>query len=384
MEKNFDYTAIAQRFSSKFPALTYILTQVNFWIIANVLLAVLLQLQSLSLSQTFQLQGLFSFGTVIITSIFMGTLYGIGFGALDYYLDKKIFRRQPFGKIILVKTLIALSILILLFMLVSFVILPIVNDLFGARPGIPLNPKSWEYLFWLLLIYYFFMSLVINIINQVNKKYGPGILVPLLLGKYRNPKEEERIFMFMDLKSSTSLAEELGHLRYSAFIRDCFLDINHILLPFNAQVYQYVGDEIILTWKLSDGLKDHSCIRFFFACENYFQRKSLYYTNNYGLIPIFKAGLHLGQVTVVEIGEIKKDIAYHGDTLNTTSRIQSVCNEFNKKFLVSNIVLERLTPGDDINSEPLGMIQLRGKTTKIGIASVDLVAGHRVQTKASI
>ena len=97
--------------------------------------------------------------------------------------------------------------------------------------------------------------------------------------------------------------------------------------------------------------------------------------NNYGLIPIFKAGLHLGQVTVVEIGEIKKDIAYHGDTLNTTSRIQSVCNEFNRRFLVSTIVLERLAPGGDINTESLGMIQLRGKTAKIGIASVALVAG---------
>ena len=100
------------------------------------------------------------------------------------------------------------------------------------------------------------MTLVISFINQVNKKYGPGVLVPLLLGKYRNPQEEERIFMFMDLKSSTTVAEELGHLKYSSFIRDCFMDINQVLLPFNAQVYQYVGDEIVVTWTVSDGLKD--------------------------------------------------------------------------------------------------------------------------------
>ena len=198
-------------------------------------------------------------------------------------------------------------------------------------------------------------------------------MIPLLLGKYRNPREEERIFMFMDLKSSTSLAEELGHLKYSSFIRDCFMDINHVLLPFNAQVYQYVGDEIVLTWKLSDGLKDLSCIRFFFACENYFRDRNLYYTKNYGFLPLFKAGLHLGQVTAVEIGEIKRDIAYHGDTLNTTARIQSACNEYNKKFLVSEIVLEKLGLVNNLSAEPLGPIQLRGKTTKIGIASVDWI-----------
>jgi adenylate cyclase len=217
------------------------------------------------------------------------------------------------------------------------------------------------------------MSLVINFINQVNRKYGPGILVPLLFGKYRNPKEEERIFMFMDLKSSTSLAETLGHLKYSALIRDCFMDINRILLPFNAQVYQYVGDEIVLTWKLNDGLKNYSCIRFFFACEDFFQERKEHYTNNYGFVPFFKAGLHLGRVTAVEVGDVKRDIAYHGDTLNTTARIQSVCNDYGKKFLVSNVVLERVILENRFNAQALGTIQLRGKTTKVGIASIEAV-----------
>lgn len=95
------------------------------------------------------------------------------------------------------------------------------------------------------------MSLIINFINQVNKKYGPGVLLPLPLGRYRTPREETRIFMFMDLKSSTATAEKLGHLRYSSFIRDCFSDINEVLFPFRAQVYQYVGDEIVVTWPTS-------------------------------------------------------------------------------------------------------------------------------------
>ena len=373
MSKEFDYTAIAQRFSARFPALTYIITQINFWIIANILLGIILQLQSLSLSQTFEFPGLISFTTVLVITILLGILYGISLGSIDYYFDKNIFRKKPLGKVLLLKTIISLGILILLFLFIRFILFDFVNSTLHYKPGLTLNDKSWKYLFYLVSVYYFFMSLVINFINQVNKKYGPGVLIPLLLGKYRNPREEERIFMFMDLKSSTSLAEELGHLKYSSFIRDCFMDINHVLLPFNAQVYQYVGDEIVLTWKLSDGLKDLSCIRFFFACENYFRDRNLYYTKNYGFLPLFKAGLHLGQVTAVEIGEIKRDIAYHGDTLNTTARIQSACNEYNKKFLVSEIVLEKLGLVNNLSAEPLGPIQLRGKTTKIGIASVDWI-----------
>lgn len=92
------------------------------------------------------------------------------------------------------------------------------------------------------------MGLVISFISQMNKKFGPGVLIPLLLGKYRHPQEEERIFMFMDLESSTSHAENLGHIKYSALIRDSFLDISRALSKNRAEVYQYVGDEIVVSW----------------------------------------------------------------------------------------------------------------------------------------
>ncbi len=84
-----------------------------------------------------------------------------------------------------------------------------------------------------------------------------------MFGKYRSPREEERIFLFMDLKSSTALAESLGHLQYSGFIRDSLMDVNRVLQPFNAEVYQYVGDEIVLSWKTNEGLHNLSCVQFF-------------------------------------------------------------------------------------------------------------------------
>ena len=179
--------------------------------------------------------------------------------------------------------------------------------------------------------------------------------------------------MFMDLKSSTTMAEKLGHLKYSAFIRDCFFDINQVLFPFNAQVYQYVGDEIVVTWNLKDGLKDFLCIRFFFACEKQFLKRFEYYTTHYGTLPNFKAGLHMGKVTAVEIGEIKRDIAYHGDTLNTAARIQSVCNEYNQKFLVSQYLLNTIGLDQKLKTESIGIISLRGKTEGVGVASAEWV-----------
>jgi adenylate cyclase len=268
--------------------------------------------------------------------------------------------------------LTSLSFLILILGLLRYVFFDPLFSLFKISGPI-LSEESWRLVFHLLVVYYFFMTLVISFVNQVNKKYGPGILIPLLLGRYRNPREEDRIFMFMYLKSSTTTAEQLGHLKYSSFIRDCFADINEVLYPFRAQVYQYVGDEIVVTWPEKEGIKNHFCIEFFFACKRQFETRTEYYMTNYGFLPQFKAGAHSGTVTTVEIGEYKRDIAYHGDTLNTASRIQSVCNDYKKTFLVSKYLLDKVRMHSNMKTEELGMILLKGKTAKVGLVSVEWI-----------
>lgn len=373
MAKKFEYTTLANRYTARFPVLTYVGIQANFWIVANILLVAIMHLQSQIISQAFKIPVAGRFAPMLWIAVILGVLYGVALGLMGYYLERKIFKKLSLGKVILFKALASLVLLTGLIWLLRFVLF----DLFLLpslyMPGFRLNEASWGHLFYLLLIYYFFMTLLISFINQVNKKYGPGVLLPLLLGRYRNPKEEERIFMFMDLKSSTTTAEKLGHLRYSSFIRDCFVDINEVLFPFCAQVYQYVGDEIVVMWPESEGLKNHFCIRFYFACKKQFQDRVGYYMTNYGFLPEFKAGIHMGKVTAVEIGEIKKDIAYHGDTLNISARIQGVCNEYHKDFLVSEYLVEKMGTDQNMKAEALGMILLRGKTEKIGIVSVDWI-----------
>ena len=368
--KEFQYTTLAHRYTARFPTLTYVGAQVNFWIVVNILLVVILHLNANILGQTLAMPAVGNLRSTLLAAVFTGVLYGVGLGLPVYYLDKKIFKKVPLGKILLFKAVISVALLALLLTLFRFALFT--DWLFPSFSiaGITLNESSWNSLFYMLLIYYFFMSLVIGFINQVNKKYGPGVLVPLLLGRYRDPKEEERIFMFMDLKSSTSIAEKLGHLKYSSFIRDCFADINEVLSPFYAQVYQYVGDEIVVMWPASEGLRNQACIRFYFAVKMQFQSRSEYYERMYGLLPVFKAGLHMGKVTAVEIGEIKKDIAYHGDVLNTTARIQSVCNEYSSDFLASEYLVEMVGIDKEVKYKYLGMVLLKGKTEQIGIVTL--------------
>ena len=369
-----DYTQRARRFVSRYPLWNVVLTQIGFWVMVNIVLAVLLYFMYSSVHENRPLALPPVLWPSVLIGFIIGILYGTVQGTTDYLLEKQFFRKRSLGITFLLKTVVSLLTLALMFALIRFIlfdklILPIV-----LKGRSPLNNASWKYTFYIFLLYYFIMTLVITFIVQVNKKYGPGVLVPLLLGKYRQPKEEERIFLFMDLQSSTSIAEELGHLRYSSFIRDSFMDINQVIAQYNADIYQYVGDEIVLSWRMAEGLNNLACIRFYFACREQFAKRAAYYETQYGRLPFFKAGLHGGMVTAVEIGEIKRDIAYHGDTINTAARIQSLCNTYGKSLLVSKGFTEVDGFYDCFVATEIGEVVLKGKVVPIGLVSVEGVS----------
>lgn len=179
--------------------------------------------------------------------------------------------------------------------------------------------------------------------------------------------EEDRIFMFLDMKSSTTHAEKLGAGQYSKLVQDCFFDMTKAARLSNAEIYQYVGDEAIFTWRTTDLNLKNSVQHFFQFRENLKQRSS-YYRNQYGIVPEFKAGIHHGMVIRTQVGVIRKSIAFHGDAINTASRIQGKCNDLGKDLLVSASVRDGLSDLFPIQS--VGCYQLRGKDCKVSLFSV--------------
>ena len=223
----------------------------------------------------------------------------------------------------------------------------------------------------LLIFYLFIIGFIIDFIKEVDKKFGPGNLWKMIKGEFYHPKEENRIFMFLDLKSSTTIAEKLGHQKYSQFIQRCFQDVSDLVVEYQATIYQYVGDEIVLTWTIEDGLSRMNCIRFYFAYRDFLRTKKDYYESRFGLVPEFKAGLEMGRVMVAEVGEIKREIAYHGDVLNTAARIQGCCNEFGKGILISENLEKSIEGLSADNIELMGDIQLKGKNKHVRIFAIN-------------
>ncbi|OHX64760.1 adenylate/guanylate cyclase domain-containing protein [Flammeovirga pacifica] len=233
--------------------------------------------------------------------------------------------------------------------------------------GIPYFNNLNEGSFFIYMFYVFISTVMINSLFQLKDILGPELFSTVIQGNYYVPKEEERIFMFLDLNNSTTIAECLGHLKYSHFISDCYTFMTDAIDQNKASVYQYVGDEIVLTWPLKKGLKNNRCIQILFDIQNELESKRDYFINNYGSVPVFKAGVHAGNVAATQIGVIKREMAYHGDVVNSTSRLQEMCKELNVNYLISEFLVKKL----NYNFVELGVVQPRGKYQKIKVFGLE-------------
>ena len=305
-------------------------------------------------------------------SVLVGLPLGLIFGVLELFLFKSgnLFRRWPFTKIILFKAV--------LYTVIVYAVTAVIAGMLGLLEGHTLS-ETPDFLLareqLILVMYSLVMYCLLLFILQINNLLGEGVLWKFIRGKYHKPREEERIFMFLDMKSSTAIAERLGHVRFYTLLNELFHEISRPVLQTKAEIYQYIGDEVVLTWEMEHGLQNSNCLKIFFMFQENLLRNSGNYVKNFGVKPEFKAGLHFGKVISAQIGDLKREIVYNGDVLNTTARIQSECNKYQRSCLVSGALMNRLKEINGYQWERMDAVTLRGKETEVELFSVINVSG---------
>jgi len=224
------------------------------------------------------------------------------------------------------------------------------------------------------IVFAFCGASLLTFVRSILKKFGPRVLINSILGKFQDPLEEERVFMFIDLKSATTLGEVLGHIAYSSFLRDYFHLVSNICVENGGEIYQFAGDGVILTWSLSScrrSPKPIICHRDLLIC---FQKTRSKFEQKYKSYPQFKSAIHVGRVVATEVGNFGSELAYHGDALNTTARLQSLCNLLKKDLLISETFLRKIPDLKEFKAVPEGSFQLRGKSRELEVYSIDAMA----------
>lgn len=296
----------------------------------------------------------------VLQGMLCGLLIGLSVFYLEYFVLDGI-RRLSVGLIIVLRTVIYS---------VSIVVSYVVSDL----AIFPVSGLVSDIENFLAIGFAAAMAsiLVVTFLINVNRLLGQKAFIRLMIGLYHQPVIENRIFMFIDLSSSTSLAEEIGDIAFHSFLNDFFFDATRPIVECKGEIYKYVGDEIIVTWKMRDGLRDGNCVECFFLIEDAVAALEDRYREKYGAVPRFTAGLHCGAAVIGEMGDYKREVAFLGDALNTASRIQSECKVRSRRLIISDDLRNELSGAGeaDYAFESLGVIALRGKKREMELFSV--------------
>ena len=296
---------------------------------------------------------------------FVGVGVSLSIAASEIFFLRSWTKRRSFTAAVLLSTAY--------FLLVTITILFMASVLFG-EDGFETRdfgklwgrPIAYNDILFSLLVSFFF-----SLFFQIQGLIGGRILLSFFTGRYHKPIEEERIFMFLDLKSSTTIAEKIGHIEFHKFINDFLFTISEAIISSKGEIYKYVGDEVIITWKLKEGLKGGNCICLFFEALDRIKQERDKFEKKYGMVPEFKAGIHCGKVVAGEMGDTKKEVAFLGDVINTAARIEDECNPRGRRLLISDDLLQKTGRAKEYRYERIGEINLRGKVEKIDLYAVE-------------
>jgi len=292
-------------------------------------------------------------------AISIGMLLGLSVGLIEEFVLKNVLQRLSYIKVLLIRTLlysilVGMSLALVLSIEISF------NENISYPEAFLVYLKSPLFLrdFYFSLVFIFLMYFLAGIVQIIGIKN----LIRFIFGRYHQAREVNRVFMFIDLNESTPLAEKLGNQLYSNFMKEYFKDVSYAIHQYDGEVYQYVGDEISLVWPEASGKKN--CVECFFKIQDIINANREKYLKNYGAIPEFKAGAHAGLALITEVGNLRKGLVYHGDVVNTTSRILGQCKSLGQSLIIS----EELIASVDQHKYQIieqGFVPLKGKSSKI-------------------
>jgi adenylate cyclase len=259
-------------------------------------------------------------------------------------------RRAPFAVHVTIKTIIYLSVILFA--------LKLGHDLFPARGE---GSEGGDVLFSLAAAFVFVFIL------DVNSLLGQNVLINFITGRYYAPRLEPRVFLLIDMVGSTGLAERLGPLAFHRLVNRFVDDLTQPIVAARGEIHRYVGDELIATWKLKEGAADARCVAACFAAIDKLERSAPDYRREFGTAIAVRAGLHCGEVVTGEMGSVKREIVFLGDTVNTAARIQELCRETGDRVIASAELIHRLELPAGIAKRSLGDLRLRGKGADLAL-----------------
>jgi adenylate cyclase len=235
----------------------------------------------------------------------------------------------------------------------------------------PAPPDPSHKVFWIAIIYSIVFVVLANLVLGISNIIGPRAFLNFITGRYHFPVEENRFVLFVDIAGSTGLAERLGGVGIHRFLDRTFRLLTLAVVDYRGEVLNYVGDEVIVTWRESGGAVDCRPLQCFVAMRDALAQESSQFEREFGAVPRIRGSLHFGPVIVGEIGDVKRAIVFNGDVMNTAARLEELSRNVDGGFLASRAAMERFSTAPPFAVRDLGRLPIRGRADGIDVAGID-------------
>lgn len=314
------------------------------------------------------------FGSIVpfVNGFVIGFTGGVAVSLIELLLLQSSRKRITFPTLVLIKSLLYTAVITLD---VFTVILVSRTIQWGYTLGETLTSDAFRHFllqedFALIVLYSLTLVFIIIFLREINRKLGQGVLLNFVSGRYFKPRLEYRAFMFLDLNDSVGRAEALGDMAYHNLLNDFFHDITDPIMMAGGKIHHYVGDEVMVSWRLKEQTTTDKGILAYVNCRNKLATLSERYQATYGMTPDFKGALHCGPVIYGEVGEVKSEIVFHGDTVNATARLERMCAALGQGVLISAAFHARLSPAWRSRFRLREEVTLRGRQKPLQVYEV--------------
>jgi len=186
-----------------------------------------------------------------------------------------------------------------------------------------------------------FSALMVTLLRVIGYIGGKNLLY-LIVGRYRRPQIENKVFLFLDMKNSTALVEQLGPLKTRELIGKLFYDISQPITDHEGEIYRYTGDGLVATWSYSEQEDLGFLIEVVDDLIRAVASESAYYYENYQHCPQFRIGIHCGEIVVSEEGDARRAIGYYGETIHIAARLEQEAKSSNRDVLFSAALVSHI------------------------------------------
>lgn len=298
---------------------------------------------------------------------FFAVLIGLFIGLFRIYVGFDFLKPYPS----LVRILGQIAIIQVFILLSAACLQPFMKYFELIEPGIQFGELLVTRDFFTLYYKTQLFSFMLLFVMELESILGPRFLKDYILGKYNRPTREHRILLFMDLRKSTTLTEQMGDEKYFHFINHIYRLLSKPLIFTGGEILKYVGDEVIVSWNYKQGIAFDNCLQFYHEFIKTIHQNEKMFLRKYGVIPEFKAGMHHGRLVAAYLGDVKKQLDFSGDVVNTTARIMDLAKHKDAEILISNELFYALDY-EKYEVEKITDVVLKGKEGSMNLVGLNV------------